>query len=190
MSDVAASADSRQSALLVLVPAAEPAVAAHRADLDASARDGVPAHFTVLYPFLPPALIDKAVLAALTRLFAGVSAFEFTLDRIGWFGDNVVWLGPRDEEPFRVLTGLVFAAFPDCAPYGGAHENVVPHLTIGHLGDVTVLRAAERTVRPHLPIAAQATEVCLMAGPAPGRPGPPGQWRVLSSFPLHGAGAD
>ena len=44
-----------QSALLILVPAAEPAVGEHRARLDASARDGVPAHLTVLYPFLPPA---------------------------------------------------------------------------------------------------------------------------------------
>ena len=54
-----------QSALLVPVPAAEPAVAEHRARLDGSARDGVPAHLTVLYPFLPPALVDDVVLASL-----------------------------------------------------------------------------------------------------------------------------
>ena len=43
-----------ESALLVAVPAAEPAVAAHRSRLDTSAAVGVPAHITVLYPFLPP----------------------------------------------------------------------------------------------------------------------------------------
>src|ERR1700761_7063123 len=53
-------ARDEQSALLIRVPAAEPAVGAHRARLDASARDGVPAHLTVLYPFLPPAQIDDA----------------------------------------------------------------------------------------------------------------------------------
>jgi hypothetical protein len=64
-----------ESALLLLVPAAEPVVGEHRARFDASARDGVPAHLTVLYPFLPPALIDDTVLASLIALFAGYPAF-------------------------------------------------------------------------------------------------------------------
>jgi hypothetical protein len=70
-----------ESALLVPVPAAEPAVGQHRARLDEAARDGVPAHITVLYPFLPPAGIDKTLLAALGRLFAGRTVFGFTLDK-------------------------------------------------------------------------------------------------------------
>src|SRR5690348_2380773 len=85
---------ARESALLIAVPAAEPAVGEHRARLDPSARGGVPAHLTVLYPFLAPPLIDDAVLASLAALFAAVPAFAFTLDRVGWFGDEVVWLGP------------------------------------------------------------------------------------------------
>jgi hypothetical protein len=60
-----------QSALLLPVPAAESVVGPHRARRDASARDGVPAHVTVLYPFLPTA-IGPDVLAALAQLFAGV----------------------------------------------------------------------------------------------------------------------
>jgi 2'-5' RNA ligase len=179
------SAASPHSALLLLVPAAESAVGEHRARLDASARDDVPAHLTVLYPFLPPALIDHAVLTSLAALFAAVPAFAFTLDRVGWFGENVVWLGPRDEGPFRALTGLAFEAFPSCAPYGGQHDDVVPHLTIGHQGGAPALRAAGKAVQPYLPIEATAIEVTLMAGPAPGTPGiPPGQWRKLAAFPL------
>ncbi len=174
-----------QSALLLLVPAAEPAVGEYRARLDASARDGVPAHLTVLYPFLPPTLIDDAALTSLAALFAGFPAFTFTLDRVGWFAENVVWLGPRDEAPFRALTALAFEAFPSCAPYGGRHDDVVPHLTIGHQGGVPALRAAGDAVRPHLPIEAAATEVTLMAGPDPDTPGsPPRQWRRLAGFPL------
>jgi 2'-5' RNA ligase superfamily len=84
-----------ESALLVAVPEAEPAVREHRARLDSSARDGVPAHLTVLYPFLPPAAIDGAVLASLRRLFAGFAPFAVTLDRVSWFGEQVVWLAPR-----------------------------------------------------------------------------------------------
>ncbi len=83
-----------ESALLLLVPTADPVVGSHRAQLDLSARDGLPAHLTVLYPFLPPHRIGGGELAALTRLLAGFPAFEFTLDRIGWYGEAVVWLGP------------------------------------------------------------------------------------------------
>jgi 2'-5' RNA ligase len=174
-----------QSALVVLAPAAEPAVGEHRARLDASARDGVPAHLTVLYPFLPPALIDDAALASLAALFAAVPAFTFTLDRVGWFGEDVVWLGPRDEAPFRALTRLACAAFPSCPPYGGQYADTVPHLTVGHLGDQAALRAAAEAVRPSLPIEAEATHVTLLAGPSPETPGtPPGLWRKAAAFPL------
>jgi 2'-5' RNA ligase superfamily len=174
-----------ESALLVPVPAAEPAVGQHRARLDGAARDGVPAHITVLYPFLPPAGIDKTLLAALGRVFAGHAAFRFTLDQVGWFGEEVLWLGPRDPASFTALTDLAFRAFPSCPPYGGRYTEVIPHLTIGQAGGPQVLGAAAESVRPWLPIEAVATEVLLMAGPPPGIPGtPPGQWRTLTAFPL------
>jgi len=175
-----------ETALLLPVPAAEPAVSHHRARLDEAARDGVPAHITVLYPFLPPAGISEPLLASLGRLFAGFAAFDFTLDRVGWFSEEVVWLGPRDPAPFSALTSAAFTAFPCCPPYGGQHGNaVVPHLTIGHVGGPQALRAAAESVRPCLPIDATAAEVILMAGPRSGTPGtPPGQWRTVAAFPL------
>jgi hypothetical protein len=63
-----------RSALIVEVPAAEPAVARRRERLDSSAPLGVPAHITVLYPFLPPGAIGPAVLGDLGRLFAAAGA--------------------------------------------------------------------------------------------------------------------
>ena len=172
-----------QSALLLAVPAAEAAVGPHRARFDPSARDGVPAHITVLYPFLPPE-IGPDVLAALSRLFAGIPRFAFTLDRVRWFGESVVWLGPSVESPFRALTELAAAAYPGCPPYGGIYQDVVPHLTIGQGGDLAELRAAAEAVRPLLPIATEATEVTLMAGPRPGSSEPAGRWQFVASFPL------
>ena len=171
-----------QSALLLPVPAAEAAVGPHRARLDASARDGVPAHITLLYPFLPPAEIGPDDLAGLSRLFAGVPRFAFTLDRVRWFGESVVWLGPSDESPFRALTTLASTAYPSCPPYGGAHPDTVPHLTIGHGHGLAELRAAAEAVRPLLPIATEATRVTLMAGPDPARQ--PGPWQTVAWFPL------
>jgi hypothetical protein len=176
------------SALLVAVPEAEPAVREHRARLDSSARDGVPAHLTVLYPFLPPASIDGAVLASMRRLFAAFTPFDVTLDRVRWFGEDVVWLAPRDDRPFRALIRAAWAAFPGCPPYGGQYADVIPHLTIGDRDDPAALRAAAEAVGGHLPVATTATEVTLMAGPAPGNlASPPGQWRTLTAFPF-GAG--
>jgi hypothetical protein len=174
-----------ETALLLPVPAAEPAVSRHRAQFDEAARDGVPAHITVLYPFLAPAGISQPLLASLGRLFAGFAAFDFTLDRVGWFGEQVVWLGPRDPAPFSALTSAAFTAFPSCPPYDGQHAEVIPHLTIGHTGGQQALRAAAESVRPCLPIEATAAEVILMAGPRPGTPStPPGQWRTVAAFVL------
>ena len=158
----------------------------HRAVLNASARDGVPAHVTVLYPFMPPGLIGEAVLASLARLFAGFPAFAFTLDRVAWFGNSVVWLAPRDPGPLRALIGRALAAFPAYPRYGGQFgDEMVPHLTVGDRDGPAALRAAADAVRPLLPVEAVAAEVALMAGPPPGNPAAaPGQWRLLASFPL------
>jgi 2'-5' RNA ligase len=174
-----------ETALLLPVPAAERAVGRHRDRLDEAARDGVPAHITVLYPFVSPARIGDLLLASLGRLFGGLAAFEFTLDRVGWFSEKVVWLGPRDPAPFAALTNRVFTAFPSCPPYGGEFPVVIPHLTVGQGGSPQDLRDAAESVRLCLPIAAAAAEVILMAGPRPGTPDtPPGQWRTLAAFPL------
>ena len=174
-----------ESALLVAVPEAEPAVGEHRARLDSSARDGVPAHLTVLYPFLPPASIDGAVLASLRRLFAGFAPFDITLDRVSWFGEEVVWLAPRDDGPFRALISAASGRLPPTArPTATARRrHPAPHHR--RPGRPGALRAAAEAVGGHLPVATTATEVTLMAGPAPGNPGiPPGQWRTLAAFPL------
>lgn len=60
-----------ESALLVTVPAAEPAVARHRSRLDTSAAVGVPAHITDPVLWLAP--LDRAPFSALTGLV--VAAF-------------------------------------------------------------------------------------------------------------------
>ena len=69
------------SGLIVEIPEAEPGVARHRERLDANALLGVPAHITVLFPFMPPETIGPLALAELEDLFAAVSRFRFQLDR-------------------------------------------------------------------------------------------------------------
>jgi len=167
------------SGLIVEIPEAEPAVAPYRDRLDANARLGVPAHITVLFPFMPPAAIGPAALAELERLFAAVSRFRFRLDHTGWFGEEVLWLAPRDPGPFQALTRRVAKAFPAFPPYQGQFGDPAPHLTVGHGHPVTDLRAAEESVRAHLPIDAQATAVALMTQQSAG-----GQWTKAATFTL------
>jgi len=140
--------------------------------LDANARLGIPAHITVLFPFMPPQAIDPAALTKLERLCAAARQFRFQLDRTAWFGDEVLWLAPRDPGPFRALSRAVAEAFPAFPPYGGQFGDSTPHLTVGHGHPLTSLRAAEESVRPHLPIDAQATAVTLMTQQLPTGRGP------------------
>jgi 2'-5' RNA ligase len=168
-----------QSGLIIEVPEAEPAVCQHRERLDASAPLGVPAHITVLFPFMPPETIDEAALTRLGELFAEVRQFRFVLNRIGWFGDDVLWLGPADTGPFRVLTQRVFRAYPAFPPFEGQFDDVVPHLTIGHGHPLNALRSAEDSVKPRLPIEARATAVTLMTQQSAG-----GAWVRTATFKL------
>jgi hypothetical protein len=170
-----------ESAVLVPVPEAERVVSPYRARLDGAAALGVPAHVTVLYPFVPPSAITPSVVDALAGAVASVSAFGCEFGATAWFGEDVLWLAPRPSAPFLALTRAVCAAFPGYRPYGGAYADPVPHLTVGErpAGGVADLRAAEAAVRPYLPIRAQISRVWLMTGRSS-----PGGWRTVAEFPL------
>ena len=71
-----------QSALIVRVPEAEPYVADLRARFDPVASRGVPAHVTILVPFVPPARIDADVLRRLRAALAGTREFAFRLAEV------------------------------------------------------------------------------------------------------------
>ena len=168
-----------QTALIVPIAEAEHAVGPFRASLDRSASWGVPAHVTVLYPFLPPKKINNDVLAALAGIFRSVPPFGVALTHIDWFGDTAVWLAPRPDEPFRQLTAAAWRRFPEAPPYEGAHTDVVPHLTIGHDAPKHVLSHAAEAVATYLPITAMITTVRLITGTPQQH-----SWHTLCEFTL------
>lgn len=173
-----------ESALLLAVAAAEPAVAPHRKDHDLSARLGVPAHVTVAYPFKPWARVDAGELSVLAALCRSTPALEVTFSRTGWFGDDVLFLDPDDPTPIVRLIRRVERAFPDHPIYGGVHDDVHPHLTVGHGTGRSALRAIEREVASHLPVSQLIDELQLWSGP-PLASAVPG-WRFVRLFPLGG----
>ncbi len=168
-----------ETALLIEVPVAEPVVGRHRARLDSNAALGIPAHITVLAPFMPAARLDASALAQLRRLVATVEAFDFELDHAAWFGTAVLWLGPRQPLPFQHLTELVSRAFPEFPPFQGQFDEVIPHLTVGHDRPVEELREAERLMAPSLPISGRVHVLTLVRELSPG-----GRWQTHAQFPL------
>jgi hypothetical protein len=75
----------------------------------------------------------------------------------------------------------LFARFPQWPPYGGIHEDVIPHATLGEEIDAAAVRdEIERRVGPHLPHPCQARDVSLLEEIAPDR------WRERERFPLGG----
>jgi 2'-5' RNA ligase superfamily len=77
-----------QTALIVPVPQADDAVGRFRMSLDRAAAWGVPAHVTVLYPFLPPVRINDEVVAAVGEIVRATPRFGATLTHVDWFGDT------------------------------------------------------------------------------------------------------
>lgn len=158
---------------------AEPAVGVHRARMDRAAAWGVPAHVTVLFPFMPPSDVGASVLERLAAAVSSVPSAAVVFARTRWFGTDVLWLAPEPPTVFTALTEAVVAAFPGWSPYGGEFDEVIPHLTVGDRMPYADLRAAEEEVRGALPIRAAVTTAELWAGSDE-----PASWSRVASFPL------
>jgi 2'-5' RNA ligase len=164
----------RASALIVPVPNAEPAVGGWREQLDPTAAAGMPAHITLLYPFLAPGRIDPSVEQELEQLFGRFGSFRFALTRVERF-EGVLYLAPDPQEPFVELTRAVEARWPDHPPYEGAFDTVVPHLTVVQGKEPP---GVEEALKKALPLETEATEVRLMVQ------GDDRRWSARARFPL------
>jgi 2'-5' RNA ligase len=167
-----------ETALVVTVPEAEPLVSDWRAEYDWSAQRGVPAHITILYPFAPTEKVDESLLDQLRELFAAEAPISFELARVARFPE-VAWLAPEPSKPFSALVELVAARFPGYPPYEGAHDEIIPHLTVAE-GGPELQDRVEAAIAEHLPISAHASHVAFLFE------GDDGLWREAHRFPLSG----
>jgi 2'-5' RNA ligase len=141
------------------VPEAEPLVADWRSRYDWSALRGVPAHITLLGPFLPPDRVGPGTIERLRALFAGCAPFSFTLTDVRRVG-GVVFLAPEPVTPFKRLTRLLESRCPEAPAYGSAFERTVYHLTVAR--EPSVLDKVRTTLEALLPLQAVAREACLL----------------------------
>ena len=139
---------------------------------------GVPAHVTLLFPFVPAADIDHALVAELRMLFGRFPVFAFGLRELRHF-PSVLYLAPEPPEPFVHMTEALVASYPDYAPYGGIFDSIVPHVTVAE-GVPELLDEAERDIGQTLPIVAVANEVTLLEEVEPDL----ARWRTHARIPL------
>ncbi|MFI1705884.1 2'-5' RNA ligase family protein [Streptomyces griseoruber] len=165
-----------QSGLIVRVPEAEPLVRAWRDRLDPSASAGVPAHVTVLFPFLDASRIDEGVCAAIGEVLGRYESFEARFDHCGRF-PGVLYLAPETGAGFRCLTEAIVERWPECPPFGGQFDDVVPHLTVAQGQDEAVVEMAEADLLTGLPVVTQVSAVDLLVHDGT-------RWRRRAAFPL------
>ena len=170
-----------QSALGVTVPEAEPWVKDLRERYDPTAAVGVPAHITVLFPFISPDLITDRDLARATETFQRFRPFEFRLEQVDRFSESL-YLVPEPDEPFILLTEAIVREFPEYLPYGGKFTEIVPHLTVANRSaEFSSIAEAELLgIMTDLgPIHAVCNVVELYENSS-------GHWKWAQSFPLEG----
>lgn len=170
------------TALLVEVVEAEPVIGHLRLAHDAAAADGIPAHVTVLYPFVPRHRLTDEVRDAVSHVFGGIRGFQYRFDRVARFANTTVYLAPEPAGAFSRLTEATHARWPQHPPYGGVFDVVIPHLTVGDRLEASTADALEGEARlalaRHGPIVGRASDVALMTRHASGR------WSVDSRHPL------
>jgi hypothetical protein len=166
------------TAVLLCIPEAEPLVHAWRSTGDPSAARGVPAHVTLLAPFLPASAIDAGVLGELEWFFAGVDAFRTRFAELGCFdADGVVYLEPEGST-LDELAGALARRWPETPPYGGKHDEPHPHLTVVHTDDDALRMRAQAAVEGGLPLEAFVQQAALWVCDDEGR------WAEAAVFPF------
>jgi len=167
-----------ETALICRVPEAERYISHYRQRFDPSARRNVPAHVTILYPFMAPELVDADVLETLQRIATSVPCFNYRMARTQRF-PVALYLDPEPGAPFSALTDGIFHAFPDYPPFDGKFDTVVPHVTVAH-GDEPLLCEIEIELRIALPgsgVTARCEEVVLIENSS-------GRWEQMHAFAL------
>ena len=169
-----------ETALVLRVPEADPIVADWRMKHDPSAPLGMPAHVTVLFPFMPIEHIGTDVVAKLESLIPLHDVFDISFDDVKRF-PGTLWLAPEPAGPIIALTEALQRGFPDYPMYGGAFAEIIPHLTVAQ-GDTDLLDHIEPDLRKKIarPIQACLRSLTLYARDANG-------WGAQREFPLRAA---
>ena len=164
--------------MLATVEEAEPLVGQWRRRFDPSASAGVPAHVTVLVPFLDIDRITDPVVGDLRTLIGARSSFTVRFEECRRFPE-VLYLAPTPDQPFRALTESIAKRWPEAPPYEGQFTEVIPHLTVAHGQQRQIFEELEAELADQLPATATISSVSLFVSDGH-------RWRLHMEFPMLG----
>jgi 2'-5' RNA ligase len=149
-----------------------------RRRLVGNAADGVPAHLTLLHPFIEPGVLGSEVRRRLGAVAARHPSFEYRLSGMATW-PLAVYVAVRPVDPFVRLQRDLQAAFPDFPIYGEpAGFGFVPHVTVADRDHVAEPGLGADPAWAALPRPARATAIELIGTDAGGR------WRLIWRLPL------
>ncbi len=123
----------------------------------------VPAHLTVLHPFVGYERLDEACLH-LQAICAENSPFEITVAGYAQF-PGTIYMPPRNPRPIKRLFHQISQHFPDCHPYRGAFgAEITPHLTVGEFENAEEQCAGWRALPRYAPYTFQVTHLHILYG--------------------------
>ncbi len=172
------------TALILPVPAADPIVGPWRARYDRTAHEGVPAHVTLLYPFLTPDAITRHQLERLTKVLGSIPPFPITMTRTEVLTD-ILTLALDPYSAMERLRDALLARWPMIVPYDGKYgPRPRMHVTVAWgaqarpdgAQDFTMIEA---DIGPMLPIRETIGSLWLMERRA-------GVWSQRSTYRLGG----
>lgn len=142
---------------------------------------GLPPHISVLYPFVAGGEVKDQDRRLLESVIGGFPRVMINFKALRWFGKEVLWLDPSPAVPLRKLTEAIVESFPECKPYGGEFDEIVPHLSVAERKPLPRMLLAQALVRRRLPLVSTAGAVWWMAQDSTG------SWHRVATFEL-GAG--
>ncbi|WP_216216549.1 2'-5' RNA ligase family protein [Amycolatopsis aidingensis] len=163
-----------KSAVVIPVPAADPLLDSVRQRHPGIVRD-VPAHLSVLYPFLTAEELDAEAVGTLESICAAHPPAE-----IGFTScarePGFVYLPPEPPAAVRELSTAVRRHWPGLLPYDGAFGDPPPHLTVAMGIDEPVAGEIEGQVGRHLPVHTRLEEAWLVVFTD--------HWSIRARFPF------
>jgi 2'-5' RNA ligase superfamily len=155
-------AASARTTIVALVPEAEELVASWRTRLDPWAPLGVPAHITMLAPFLPIEAIDDSVVDRVCSIWTRRKPLQLVLVRIAQIPGAIALL-PEETTPLGGVTADLLADWPELASQARTGSGRPYHLTIACRDDPALLAQLLEELAPKLPLRAVLNSLVLIA---------------------------
>ncbi len=163
-----------ETAIVVLFPELEPLVGELRRLHTRDGARGMPPHVTLVDPFADSAEVAGR-LSTVERELGSFAPFEVAVRTSARFPE-FLYLQPEPREPFVALTEALIRAFPEFPPYGGAFDEIVPHITVAG-GEAEVLDRLEGSL--DVDVRVWVERAWLVHDTPQG-------WRRHTAFPLSG----